>query len=96
MKVQLITLANPCTACLITENLLKEVFEKTQISLKARGIENIEFETVTLNHPQEIYNVEGLEVEKLPLVIIGGEQVTAGSLIHRRKLEQFIDNYIIP
>ena len=96
MKVRLITLANPCTACLITENLLKEVFEKTSLSLKSRGIESVEFETVTLNHPKEIYTVEGLEVEKLPAIIINGEQVTAGSLIHRRKLEQFIDYYIIP
>jgi len=96
MKVQLITLANPCTACLITENLLKEVFAKTSISLQAKGIESVEFETVTLNRPNELHEVEGLEVEKLPAIIIDGEQVTAGSLIHRQRLEQLIDAYIIP
>lgn len=86
MVVRLVTMANPCSACLMIDNLLRELFQKVSAQM-----ENVEFAVEVLNHPRECSGVVGLEVEKLPVVIIGDEQVTAGGLLHRRQLIQMIE-----
>ncbi|MHB1315791.1 MAG: thioredoxin family protein [Christensenellales bacterium] len=79
--IRLITLKNPCSACLILCNLTKELLKKLQ---KCNGQIAVEF--VELDHINQAYLVEGLEVDKFPAIIIDGEQVTAGSLPGRELL----------
>ena len=86
MLIKLVTMANPCSACVITDNLLRGLLDKV-----AGQMDNITVKTEILNHPRECAGVEGLEIEKLPAIIINGEQVTAGSLLHRRQLIKMIE-----
>ncbi len=79
------TLDQPCTACLITCRLTEEIIEK----VRKRG-GDFPFRIVRLRHIKEAAAVEGLEVEKFPAVIIGGEQVTAGSFPHPDMLKYYI------
>lgn len=79
-------MANPCTACLITDGLMRGLLEKA-----AGQIDGVEFTVEELRRPSECAGVAGLEVEKLPAVIIDGEQVTAGGLLHKRQLIKMIE-----
>jgi len=72
---QVVSLKEPCSACLITAGLLKEMLEK----LKSKYC-HMEVIYTTLEHIREASAVEGLEVEKLPALIVNGEQITAGGL----------------
>jgi len=85
MTVTLVTMVHPCSACLINDNLMRELFT----SLKDSN-PDVSFTVTVLNHLRELPSVEGLEVESLPAVLIDGEQITAGSLLHRRQLEGII------
>jgi deoxycytidylate deaminase len=76
----------PCSGCTIIQSLIKEVIQKV---IKQT---DIEYEEVILQHPNEIYNIEGVEVEKLPLILINDEQVTAGNLISTKELIKLIEN----
>ena len=53
--------------------------------------EGVDFRTEALERPGDCARVDGLEVERLPAVIIDGEQVTAGGLLHRRQLARLIE-----
>lgn len=75
----------PCTACVITGRLCEEIIEKVR-----RRYGDFEFCAVELESPSDAANIEGLEVEKFPAVIIDGEQVTAGSLPHPQMLKDMI------
>lgn len=85
-KVQVVSLAQPCTACVITCGLVKEILEK----LRKTHL-NFELELVELEHIRDAASVEGLEVETFPAIIIDGEQVTAGSLPDRNMLKAYIN-----
>ncbi|MEG1879729.1 MAG: thioredoxin family protein [Oscillospiraceae bacterium] len=70
----------PCNSCIIVQGLIKEVVAKV---IAKTGVS---YEEVILNHPNEVFKVEGLEVEKLPALILDGEQITAGNLISTKQL----------
>lgn len=80
-----VNLAQPCTACIITCSLVKEILKKLQ---KTHG--DFSMEVVELAHIKDAVSVEGLEVEKFPAIIIDGEQVTAGSLPSKNMLISYI------
>ena len=95
MVIKLVTMANPCTACMIIDNLLRDLLHRTveQLVLGGLGLD-IDLEIVELLHPRECAGVAGLEVEKLPAILIDDEQITAGSLLHRRQLTQLLKERI--
>jgi deoxycytidylate deaminase len=76
----------PCSGCTIVQGLIKEIIQKV---IKQT---DVEYEEVILKHPSEIYNIDGIEVEKLPLILINDEQVTAGNLISTKELIKLIEN----
>jgi hypothetical protein len=80
-KITMIDLSHPCTACLITDNLLAESLEKVK---SARG--DVEVDFVTIEHPSELKLFPEVEVERMPLLIIDGEQVSAGSFLTPRQI----------
>lgn len=85
MQIKIVCMKYPCNSCIIIQGLVKEVIEKV---LKQR---NVEYEEVVLNHPNDVFKIEGMEVEKLPAIIFDGEQITAGSLISTKQLLNLID-----
>ncbi len=85
MTIKLVTMVHPCTACVIIDGLIKEIFAK----LKAE-YPDVEFITLRLDHPDKLKTVPGLEVEKLPAILVDGEQITAGSLPRRKELAEII------
>lgn len=80
-KITMIDLSHPCTACLITDNLLVESLEKVK---RARA--DVEVEFVSIEHPIELKLYPEVEVERMPLLIIDGEQVSAGSFLTPRQI----------
>jgi len=84
-KLTFVGMNYPCTSCVITQNLILEVVEKVE---RAGGVET---ETRYLSHPKEITSVPGIEVEKLPLLLLDGEQITAGNLISSKTLMKMIE-----
>lgn len=84
-KIVMVDLLHPCTACLITDNLLKESLEKVK---KSR--DDVDVEYIVIDHPNELAGIEGVEVEKLPLLIIDGEQVSAGSFLTPKQINTII------
>lgn len=87
MQIKLVCMVYPCNSCVIIQGLIKEIIQKV---LKLRDLEYTE---IVLNHPKEIFSVEGIEVEKLPAILIDGEQITAGNLISTKQLLNIIDNF---
>lgn len=85
ITITLVSLKNPCTSCHITYGLIKEVLEKVQ-----KEHNNVDVKYVELEHIKEAKQIEGLEVEKFPAVLINSEQITAGSLITKRQLDAII------
>lgn len=83
--IKLVSLKDPCTACHIIDGLIKETLEKVQ-----KEFDNVEVKLVELEHINEAAEVEGLEVEKFPAVLINNEQITAGSLLTKRQLVSII------
>lgn len=75
----------PCNACVIIQGLVKEVVEKVT------RLRNVELEERILTHPSQLYDVEGLEVETLPALLLNNEQITAGSIISTKQLLALID-----
>ena len=75
LKITMVSLEQPCSACLIIEGHLKEMLEKLH-----KRVDNIYIEHIVLKDLREVHNVEGLELEKFPALLINDEQITAGSL----------------
>jgi len=86
VKIELISLKQPCTACLITEGLIREILEKIRSQY-----DYVKIEYVKLENLKEVHKIEGLEVEKFPALIINGEQITAGSLPMKKQLISIIE-----
>jgi len=85
ITITLVSLKDPCTACNIIYGLIKETLEKIQ-----KEYSNVEVKLIELDHIKKAAEVEGLEVEKFPAVLINNEQITAGSLITKRQLASII------
>ncbi len=84
-KIKVISLKQPCTACVITTNLVMELMVK----LKKRD-DTLEIELLKLSHINELYGIEGVEVEKLPIILVDDEQITAGSFPKREMIKYYI------
>lgn len=82
VKVNIVTLKEPCSACFIIGGLVKQMFEKLQ-----KDMAFIEVEYTELEDLKNIHNIQGLEVEKFPAVIINGEQITAGTIPDKKELK---------
>lgn len=87
-KVRLITQKQPCSACVITTNLNMETMDRIQ---KLR--DDIDYELIEINHPKELMDIEGVEVEKLPIITVNGEQITAGTIMPVRRLNEILDDF---
>ena len=85
-KIIMIDLLHPCTACVIADNLLRESLAKVQ---KQR--DDVDVEILALSHPRELARFPAVEVEKLPLLIIDDEQVSAGSFLTPRQIMALLD-----
>ena len=55
--------------------------ENDRLSLRVREI----------RHPSELRDVAGLEVEKMPAVLVNDEQVSAGRILTIRDIRECID-----
>ena len=75
VKITIVMLKEPCSACLILNNLVKEIIAKLQ-----KKFDNLDIQYVEFSNLARIHEIEGLEVEKFPAIIVNGEQVTAGEL----------------
>jgi hypothetical protein len=58
--------------------------------------EYVVVEIIMLDHVNQAYLIEGLEVDKFPAIIIDGEQILAGSLPHAKVLEPYISDRRCP
>ena len=81
MTVTLVTPENPCSSCQIAAELMRGLILKLTAE-----ISDAEFTTIYVKHPRDLRGVNGLEVERLPAVLIDGEQISAGNIMHRRQL----------
>lgn len=85
VQVTVVSLKEPCTACIIIDGLIKETLQKLQ-----QQYPQLQVEILELDHLNQAAHIEGLEVEKFPAILINGEQVTAGSLPSRQQLLEWI------
>lgn len=82
VKVNIVTLKEPCSACFIIGGLVKQMLDKLQ-----KDMAFIEVEYTELEDLKNIHNIQGLEVEKFPAVIINGEQITAGTIPDKKEIK---------
>ncbi len=85
MKIQVVSMKDQCTACYITENLVKEVVAEC-----LGQFPGLELEVLSLDHPSRCRDVPGLEIEKFPAVLINGWQVSAGKILLEDELIELI------
>lgn len=83
MKV--VSLKYPCTACLMVYQTVRE-----SIGRILADYEGLEVEYIELENLKNIHQIDGLEVEKFPAVLINDEQVTAGSIITKCQLANML------
>jgi hypothetical protein len=81
VTIKLVSLKEPCTACFIIGGLIRETLVKLQ-----REYTGIDIEIIELEKLEQIYDIPGMEVEKLPAILINDVQVTAGSLPSKQQL----------
>lgn len=86
VKINVVMLENPCSACFILDGLVRELFEKLQ-----RKMDFIDVEYKELQNLKNLHSIEGLEVESFPAIIINGEQITAGTIPDRREIIKRIE-----
>lgn len=87
VKVTVVSLKQPCSACLIIYGIIKEMLEKIQ-----KDFEFVDIEYVELDNLKQVHSISGLEVEKFPALIINDEQLTAGSIPAKEQLISIIRN----
>jgi len=85
VKITVVSLSDPCSACNIIYGLVKEIMNKFKEKYSFIDINYIEIKDL-----KDIYSIEGLEVEKFPAIIINGEQITAGTIPDIKELERII------
>ncbi|WP_291632868.1 thioredoxin family protein [Clostridium sp.] len=81
VKINVVMLQNPCSACFILDGLVREIFDKLQTKLDYIDVEYKELENL-----KNIHSLQGLEVERFPAIIINGEQITAGTIPDKREM----------
>lgn len=81
VKVQIVLLKDPCSACFIICGLVKEIFDKLKKEMDFIVVTLIELENF-----KGLHKIEGLEVERFPAIIINGEQLTAGTIPNKNEL----------
>jgi hypothetical protein len=86
ISLKMVTLKEPCTACHIIAGLMKETIAKIQ-----QNYSNVQVEFIELNDLKRVHEIQGLEVEKFPAIIINDQQVTAGSLLPPSHFKAMID-----
>ena len=86
VKINVVILQNPCSACFIIGGLVREMFEKLQIKMDFIDVEYKELEDL-----KSLHSIEGLEVESFPAIIINGEQITAGTIPDKREIIKRIE-----
>lgn len=75
VKITIVTLKEPCSACLILNNLVNEIMAKLQ-----KKFNNLDIQYIELSNLSKVHEIKGLEVEKFPAIIVNNEQITAGEL----------------
>lgn len=78
----------PCGACQVLEQLLRESLERA-----VREDERLRLEVREVSKPSELRSVPGLEVEKMPAVLVAGDQVSAGRILTIRDIREYIDEF---
>ncbi|HEY5583280.1 MAG TPA: thioredoxin family protein [Ruminiclostridium sp.] len=81
VKIDVVELQYPCSACFIIGGLVREMFDKLE-----RKMDYIEIEYKQLENLKNLHSIEGLEVERFPAIIINGEQITAGTIPNKREI----------
>lgn len=81
VKVNIVVLTDPCSACFIICGFVREIFEKLQ-----KQMDFIDVKYTELPDLKNLHLIEGLEVEKFPAIIINGEQITAGTMPDRKEI----------
>ncbi|MDF2613117.1 MAG: hypothetical protein K0S71_903 [Clostridia bacterium] len=89
VEVKLVTLDEPCSACIIITNLIKEMFKELEAQMP-----EVAFTIIEMQHIKELKAIKGVEVEKMPIILIQDEQISAGSLPNKRYLKQLIEEEI--
>ncbi|MDR0287725.1 MAG: thioredoxin family protein [Clostridiales bacterium] len=84
-ELMMVSFDYPCTACLITENLVLDVLNRVKRDI------DFDIKIVKLERPSEVSKVEGLEVEKFPALFLNGEQISAGNIIGYRELKALLE-----
>lgn len=88
IRARLVMAAYPCNACQIANDLNVETLKKVSAMR-----DDFQFEIILVGHPRELAGVEGLEVEKLPAVLINGEQISAGSVLAPRQVMKILEDF---
>ena len=81
VKIDVVILQDPCSACFIMSGLVREICDKLQ-----KKIDFIDVEYNELENLKNLHSIEGLEVERFPAIIINGEQITAGTIPDIREI----------
>ena len=85
VKVDIVFLEEPCSACLIIFNLIKEIMERLKGKYNFLEVNYIEIKKL-----EDLHSIKGLEVEKFPAIIIDGEQISAGTIPDIGEIEKII------
>lgn len=85
IELRLVVQRPPCGACQVIEQLTRESIERA-----IRDDPRLELVVHEVRHPSELRGVPGLEVEKMPAVILEGEQVSAGRIITIRDIKEYL------
>ncbi|HOP56200.1 MAG TPA: thioredoxin family protein [bacterium] len=85
VKIDIVFLEEPCSACLIIFNLIKEIMER----LKGK-YDFLEVNYIEIKKLEDLHSIKGLEVEKFPAIIIDGEQISAGTIPDIGEIEKII------
>lgn len=85
-EINIITLKEPCTACVILNNVSFEIIDKLKVKYKDIVVNHIELENLKMAH-----KIKGLEVEKFPAIIVNGEQISAGTVPNMEYLIKAIE-----
>jgi len=85
VKIDMVFLEEPCSACLIIFNLIKEIMER----LKGK-YDFLEVNYIEIKKLEDLHSIKGLEVEKFPAIIIDGEQISAGTIPDIGEIEKII------
>jgi len=83
---KMVVARSPCSSCLIIGSLNQRALQKL-----ADSREDVTFELVEIDHPSELAKIPGIEVEKLPAILINEEQISAGSIVPGRKLAEWME-----